>query len=161
MSEASGRGFGYWLNIFANLAAVAGIVFLGVQIRQNTAMTEAQMNQSRTDAAMVQQQGTYNSEFMPPIMVKLETEEELTHEEMRRFESHFRSFSRNMDNQLGQYSHGFLGENIPRSMRSAVRGVTAGNQPSLDLWDASKLAYTDEYVAFVEEAIADLRGGTP
>jgi hypothetical protein len=36
------RGFGYWLNIFANLAVVGGIVFLAIQIRQNSQMMRAQ-----------------------------------------------------------------------------------------------------------------------
>ena len=43
MSDAStGRGFGYWLNIFANLAVVGGIVFLGIEIRLNSEMMQAQ-----------------------------------------------------------------------------------------------------------------------
>jgi len=160
MADA-GRGFGYWLSIFANLAVVAGIVFLGIEIHQNTSMIEAQMNQSRTDAAMSQQQGTYNSEFMPSILVKLENGEELTAEEMRRYESYFRSFNRNMDNQLWQYRRGFLGTNIPRSVRDAVQQVIGGNQASLDLWDRQKASYTDEYAAFVEEALAEIRAQVP
>jgi hypothetical protein len=42
------RGFGYWLSIFANLAVVAGIVFLGVEIRQNSEMMKAQIRNDIT-----------------------------------------------------------------------------------------------------------------
>ncbi len=50
MSEAStsGRGFGYWLNIFANLAVVGGIIFLGVEVRQNSRMMKAQIRNEIT-----------------------------------------------------------------------------------------------------------------
>lgn len=41
MSEPS-RGFGYWLHIVADLTVVGGIVFLGIQIRQNSQMMRAQ-----------------------------------------------------------------------------------------------------------------------
>ncbi len=61
-----------------------------------------------------------------------------------------------MDNQLWQYRQGFLGENIPRSVRFAVQGVIGGNRMSIDLWEQTKQGYTDDYIAFVDEAIADL-----
>jgi len=44
----TGRGFGYWLSIFANLAVVAGIVFLAVEIRQNSEMMKAQIRNDVT-----------------------------------------------------------------------------------------------------------------
>ena len=61
-----------------------------------------------------------------------------------------------MDNQLWQYNQGFLRENIPRSIKGGARARIAGNSQGLELWDIQKYSYTDEYVAFVEEAIADL-----
>jgi hypothetical protein len=62
-----------------------------------------------------------------------------------------------MDNQLWQYNHGFLGENIPYSIRRAVRIVIAGNELGISAWDESKRIYSGDYVAFVDDAIADLR----
>lgn len=41
-ASSSGRGFDYWLTIFANLAVVGGIIFLGIEVRQNTQMMRAQ-----------------------------------------------------------------------------------------------------------------------
>lgn len=159
MSDA-GRGFGYWLNIFANLAVVAGIVFLGIEIRQNTAMMESQIMQSRTEAAMSEQQALFNSDYLPAILVKVRRGEELTAEEMLRYETNFRAFNRNMDNQIWQHRHGFLGDNIPRSVRTSVRTVIGGSRLAIEMWDSSKHTYTDEYIAFVDEAIADLRSST-
>jgi hypothetical protein len=94
-------------------------------------------------------------------VVKAENDEQLTAEEMFRFEANFRAFHRNMDNQLWQYRRGFLGENIPRSVRNAVRGVVGASATSLALWDRQKVMYTDECITFVEEAIADLRSPEP
>ena len=48
MSDSS-RGFGYWLNIFANLAVVGGIVFLGVEKRQNSHMMRGCVGLARAE----------------------------------------------------------------------------------------------------------------
>ena len=134
-----------------------GLLLLVMEIRQNTDMMEAQINQSRTEAAMSEQQAFFNSEFMPAILVKVESGEQLSAEEMLRYQADFRSFNRNVDNQLWQYNRGFLGNNIPRSIRNGAREVIGKNRLSIDLWDRQKVSYTDDYVAFVDEAIADLR----
>ena len=136
---------------------MAGIIFLAVEVQQNTAMMQAQMNQSRTDTALSEQQSGYNSDYMPAIEVKVDRDEQLSDEEMIRFELWLRAFNRNMDNQLWQYNHGFLEANIPRSVRKAVRETIGSSGLGVAEWDRQKLSYTDEYIALVEEAIADLR----
>lgn len=158
MSNDGGRQeLGHWLAILANAAVVAGIVFLAIEIRQNTAMIEAQITQSRADAASSFQESIYNSEFLPSILVKVENGEDLDSVEMRRYENYFRAMNRNFENQLGQYRRGFLGSNIPRSVQQAARLRIGGNPLGLRLWEQQKASYTDEYVEFVEEAIADPR----
>ena len=75
---------------------------------------------------------------------------------MIRYERLFRAFNRNQDNNLWQYNAGYLGDNIPRSIRGAVRVVIAGHELGIESWEVQKYSYTAEYVAFVEDAIADL-----
>ena len=152
-----GEKLNSWLSLGATVGVVIGLVLLVMEIRQNTDMMEAQINQSRTEAAMSEQQAFFNSEFMPAILVKVESGEQLSAEEMLRYQADFRSFNRNVDNQLWQYSRGFLGNNIPRSVRGAVREVIGGSQLGIDEWERQKESYTDEYIVFVDEAIADLR----
>ena len=146
-----------WLTLGANIGVLIGLVLLIIEIQQNTEMMRAQINQSRTEAAQSEQQATYNSDYMPAILTKVANGQELTEEEMRRFQPYIRSFNRNMDNQLWQYNQGLLGSDIPRSIRGAVRSVLGRNELTISVWDAQKLGYTDEYVAFVEDAISDLR----
>ena len=152
-----GEKLNSWLSLGANLGVVIGLVLLVIEIRQNTDMMEAQITQSRTETAMSEQQAFYNSEFLPAIRVKVESGEQLSAEEMLRYQTYFRGFNRNMDNQLWQYNRGFLENNIPRSIRNGVRNVIGKSRLSIDVWDRQKISYTDDYVAFVDEAIADLR----
>ena len=144
-----------WLSLSANIGVVIGLGLLGFEISQNTEMMQAQMNQSRTDTAVSQQEATYNSDYMPALFVKADKGEQFSDEESLRYSAYFRAYNRNMDNQLWQYNQGFLGENIPRSIKGGARARIAGNSLGLELWEIQKYSYTDEYVAFVEEAIAD------
>ena len=120
-------------------------------------MMRAQINQSRTDTALSEQQAVYNSEFMPEIIDRVRGGEELSALDLIRYQTYFRAGNRNQDNNLWQYSQGFLGENTPRSIRGYARNVIGGSRLGIATWDSQKYSYTDEYVAFVEDAIADLR----
>jgi hypothetical protein len=146
-----------WLSLGANIGVVIGLALLIYEINQNSALMEAQINQNRTDSALAEQQADFNSDYMPAIRVKVASGVELTAEELYRHSYWLRGFNRNMDNQLWQYNRGFLEENIPRSMRIAVRGVVGGSEIAMEFWDQYKLQFTDDYIAFVDEAIADLR----
>ncbi len=146
-----------WLTLSANIGVVIGLVLLIVEIGQNTEMMRAQINQSRTDTALAEQHATYNSDHMPAILAKVTKGEEISDEEKIRYATYFRAFNRNQDNNLWQYNQGYLGENIPRSINSAVRAVVGSNALGIKTWDEQKHAYTDEYIAFVDTAIADLR----
>ena len=145
-----------WLALGANVGVLIGLILLIVEIRQNTEMTRAQINQSRTDAAQSEQQATYNSDYLPAILVKRDKGEELTDEELRRYGAYIRSFNRNMDNQLWQYNQGLLGENIPRSIRGAVRIVIGSHDLSIRVWENQKFGFTDEYVDFVDNVLDDM-----
>jgi hypothetical protein len=146
-----------WLTLSANFGVVIGLILLIVEIGQNTEMMRAQINQSRTDTAMSDQQSLFNSDYIPAILVKRDSGEQLSEEEMTRYSAHFRSGMRNQDNNLWQYNQGFLGENTPRSIRNFARSVIGRTELSIATWDRQKNTYTDEYIAFVEEAISDLR----
>jgi hypothetical protein len=146
-----------WLTLSANIGVVIGLVLLIVEIGQNTEMMRTQINQSRTDTAISEQQAVFNSDHVPAVIAKIRREEKLSDEEMIRYTTYFRAYNRNQDNNLWQYNQGYLGDNIPNSIRGGARAVIGGHELGITTWDSQKYSYTDEYVAFVEEAIADLR----
>jgi len=146
-----------WLTLSANIGVVIGLGLLIVEISQNTEMMRAQINQSRTDTAISEQQAVFNSGYIPALLAKRDRGEPFSEEEWIRYTTLFRSGNRNQDNNLWQYNQGFLGENIPRSIRGFARTVIGGSEIGITTWDSQKYSYTDQYVAFVDEAIADLR----
>jgi hypothetical protein len=146
-----------WLTLGANVGVVVGLMLIIVEIGQNTEMMRAQINQSRTDTALFQQYSMSDTDYIAPIVAKIRRGEQLSDEEMLRYDAHMRAFNRNQDNNLWQYNQGYLGENIPASIRGGVRAVIGQSELSVATWDYQKYSYTNEYVAFVEKAIKDLR----
>lgn len=145
------------LEILGIAAIVASLILVAYELRQNTLMMRAQINQSRTEVAVSEQQATFNSEYMPEIIEKVRSGEQLSPQELTRYSAYLRAFLRNQDNAYWQYQQGLLGENIPRSIRSAVRGVIGRDKRSIEIWDRQKQQYTGEFAAFVDDNIADLR----
>jgi hypothetical protein len=137
------------------VAVILSLVLVAYELRQNTLMMKAQINQDRAQLAVTEQQGTFNSEFMPGILVKLSQGEALTEEDMVRYRTYIRGFLRNQDNAYWQYRQGLLGENIPYSIRDAVRETIGNFTVSRQIWDSQKHTYTPEFVALVEDAITE------
>jgi hypothetical protein len=144
-----------WLSLAANLAVLAGIVFLALEISQNTAMMQTQINQSRAAQAMAEAESIYNSAYVPPLLVKVEAAEELSGEEGIRYRSLFRAFNRNWDNQLRQFDEGLLAGNIPRSIRKAVLTEIASSHLAREEWERTKEIYSDRYIDFVDSVLED------
>jgi len=149
---------GRTLEIFANLAVLVGIIFLVIEISQNTEMMRAQMAQGRAETAMDQAESLYNSEYLPEIFVAIERGQRLTDDQRVRFTAYLRAFNRNQDNILRQYREGLLGEEVAHSLRDAVRAELAQKAIAREIWENTKAGYTEEYVALVDDVVAEYLG---
>ena len=138
------------------VAIVASLILVAYELRQNTVMMRAQVTQTRAELAVAEQVATYNSDYMPSILVKIENDEDLTDEEVVRYRTYVRGFLRNQDNAYWQYNQGLLGENTPDSIRAAVTAVIVKPRIGREIWETQKHTYTPEFVRFVESVFEDL-----
>ncbi len=143
-----------WLALAANLGVLVGIVFVVIEVRQNSEITRAQMTQSRADTAILLASEWGNSDYMPAIAEKIHLGDDLTYQEMLRYRTWVRAFLRNHQNNYLQYKNGYLRNYIPDSTAAAVRSIIS-NQYSRDYWNESRINYSDEFVEFVDQAVAD------
>lgn len=145
--------FNKWLTLVANIGIIVGLVLVAYELQQNSELMRIQINQARADSAMVSNEQSFNSPFLPPILVKIKNGERLDDEEWIRYVDYFRAMNRNQDNVLDQYRAGMLGENTPRSIADYARVFVGSTEVSRRAWLATKHAYTDEYVEFIEAAL--------
>ncbi len=132
-ASSSGRGFGYWLNIFANLAVVGGIVFLGIEVRQNTQMMRAQTRGMREALQRQWQGGVEGDQF------------------------YLRNFANTMlrlwENIYYQYQSGLFEEAEFQAEIVAWDRVT--RQPFvMDYWNSSRDEYSETFRAVIDSLIA-------
>ena len=142
-----------WLSFTANVGVIFGLIFLAVELNQNSDLMRIQISQSRADAAMVSNESSFNSDYLPQIRVKISAGEDLSAEERLRYRDWFRASNRNQDNVLQQYYAGMLSSNSRRSVRDFAGDVVASSKHAREAWEIQKISYSDEYVALVEEVI--------
>lgn len=139
-----------WLMLAANIGVLLGLALVIYEIRQNSDLMRIQISQARADAAMVSNQQTFESAYIPTILVTIQQGGELSDEDMVRYISWFRSQNRNQENVLSQYQRGMLEENIPRSIEDFSRATIWQSLYSCQAWRITKPGYSDEYISFIE-----------
>jgi len=142
-----------WLMLAANVGVLLGLALVIYEIRQNSDLMQIQISQARADAAMSSNQQTFESAYIPTILVTIRQGGELSDEDMVRYVNWFRSMNRNQENVLSQYQFGMLNENIPRSIQDFARATIWQSEYSREAWRITRPGYTDEYVAFIESMI--------
>ena len=139
-----------WLVLAANIGVLIGLALVIYEIRQNSDLMQVQISQARADAAMMSNQQTFESAYIPTILVTIRQGGELSEEDMIRYVSWFRSQNRNQENVLSQYQFGMLDENIPRSIEDFARATIWQSKVSREAWRITRPGYSDPYVAFIE-----------
>ena len=143
------------VSALANIGVIVGIVFLAVEIGQNTDMMRTQINQSWAELSMNEAEAMYNSPYLPEILTRLRQGEEISGVDRERYNHFLRGFHRNLDNQLRQYREGFLADNIPRSLHGAIMAEIVPMEVAREQWGRTKGSFSDEYVDFVDSLLAE------
>lgn len=143
------------LTLVANFGVILGLLLVAWEVQQNSHLMRIQISQARADAAMVSNAQLFDSEYMPAILVKTDSGDELSAEEWHRYVSWFRAWNRNQENVLHQYNAGMLGANIPRSVEGFVKDMIDRHDYSRKAWVETKPGYTSEYIMFVESIIGE------
>ena len=139
-----------WLVLAANFGVLLGVVLVVYEIRQNSELMQVQIRQARADAAVVSNEQTFESAYIPTILVTIQQGRELSDEDMVRFVAWFRSMNRNQENVLAQYQFGMLDEHIPWHIEDFARATIWQSKYSREAWRITKPGYSDEYVDFIE-----------
>jgi len=102
MAAGSGTDVRGWVGLIANIGVLPGLILIGYELRQNSELMRIQIGQARADAAMPSNEHSFNTPFIPPILVKIRNDDEPSDEEGLRHVDYFRAMNRNQDNVLSQ-----------------------------------------------------------
>jgi hypothetical protein len=143
-----------WLMLVANLGVVAGIVFLAIEIQQNTAVTQSSVEQeitsSRIDFAM---RIAENEDFAASLFRMRESPEQATQEDVYRYESLIAAVFLLAEGAYRQYKLGFLPaegwEPYQELLKTYMRNGIARNW-----WITDTYVFSPDF----QEAVIELTG---
>ena len=157
MSDAnnSGRNFSHRLGIFANFAVVGGIIFLGVEIRQNSQMMKAQIRSDLTQSVIAQIEIGMRPEVAAAQLRRANGEDALP-EDQYFLDSYVRALLRGWENSFYQYRMGLFDR---AEYEADLRVLEAVMQTALyvNFWDRYGGQFSDEFRQTVEGLKPDLR----
>ena len=157
MSDAnnSGRHFSHRLGIFANFAVVGGIIFLGVEIRQNSQMMKAQIRSDLTQSVIAQIEIGMRPEVAAAQLRRANGEDALP-EDQYFLDSYVRALLRGWENSFYQYRMGLFDR---AEYEADLRVLEAVMQTALyvNFWDRYGGQFSDEFRQTVEGLKPDLR----
>jgi len=111
-------------------AIVASLIFVGLELRQTQSALMASTYQARAFDAMSASRDLADSEYIGPILARVDFEDEqslnnLSDEEMWRLRQYYVSRMIDLDNEFYQYQSGFLSEEFFQSQyqRSVLRNA--------------------------------------
>lgn len=136
-----------WLGLIANIGVIAGIVFLGYELRQNNENLESQARYTiKESRSAMNSQIAHDPEFAA-MLVKARIGE-LSPTEQVQLDSFFRSNLANWEWDYEEYLRGRLDLNVDlyKSFANAFPQIQV-------LWESSKASYRDEFQHFMDEEI--------
>ena len=142
-----------WLSLVANVAVVAGIVFLAIEIRQNNELLRSESRQSliANDVASL----TANIDNVD-VFAKLGAGEELTAEEKLRLSFMFIIDLRNREFEYFQYTNGLLDEESWLAYRGVIE-INHSTGVGRSWWDEIGRHIVDpEFADQVDDLLADV-----
>lgn len=159
MSDAStsGRGFGYWLNIFANIAVVGGIVFLGIEIRQNSDMMTAQTRNELAAGSVELLTFAINDADFVNTILRGHRGEDLSDIEQYQYRQRTNAWFRYWENVHYQYRNGLYDEIEYGVQREAIRGALFASVGFATYWCARRSLYSPEFVEEIDGLLATYR----
>ena len=144
------ESFNKWVTLAANIGVIAGIIFLAIELRQNT---DAQMSQT------IHSLNTDMREIFDMTEDYINTTSKnhsaLTQEEKLIRRTWFTRVMRIYENQWYQYTRGYLDEEFFRAYQQHLR-ITLGTEDYADLWElrtglgffhSGFVQYVDTYLA--------------
>ena len=140
-----------WAMITANVSVLGGIIFLGVELQQNTRMTQAQTRDAMTDKQMA---------YYELVLNNIDAESQFRENQetsQRKFMFIKLTQLRMWENELYQYEQGLFEATEFESRLNLWEGLIARDNPDSEamrrVWDIQRNNFSPEFVAIIDGMI--------
>ena len=137
-----------WLTLVANIGVVAGIVFLAIEIKQNTEVVRAQTRSGITESVLTLLQMERDSRLVATY-AKQEHGEDLTFEERFLLDNMANAKFRHWENSYYQRRAGLFDED-QYNAETVTIWQSMQMQDHVDHWEANREMYSKQFRDFVD-----------
>ena len=146
---------GQAIGVLANIGVIAGIVFLGLELRQNNELLEAESRYARAERAVGLYMGAAFNRDFAAALAKLNSGEDLDPTDQIQLRSYALAIFRNFEANFDEMQAGNLNE---AATLQAFRGIVRNHgQPAplpwYDYWQIYKPRANPEFLQWMEEAV--------
>ena len=146
-----------WMEAAANIGVLAGIIFLTIEVSQNTIATKSEASLAiKVAIADSIAEPTTNPKLFDTVY-KTYRDEELDPKENLLASFFYHSVLTKMEAALQQYELGVLDENVLESFDSELFMLTGGSSFSRQNWNEQKDSFSPELRQYVAELIEKKR----
>lgn len=150
-----------WLMLAANIGVIAGIIFLGVELQQNSEMLSAQARSIRHEIRLTDTVLPINNENLGIALIKYSKGEDLSEYENLIIERGMRLRLINWQFVFTEYIQGLIEESelpifVWQSFFNKEERSNEEYQPDLtEYWELNKSSFNSDYVLWMDENIVN------
>ena len=135
-----------------SVAVVITLIYLAIQVRQQTAATKVQIRQAISDAQFANINSRATDDKLPIIIMKANRDENLDQDELDRLYFHLDASLRQFENFFSHFQSSVisdkdwlaLSEGLKRTLRTRI---------GLEMWDSMQAAYNRDFRDNVDNVI--------
>jgi len=154
------EGLNRWLTFGANIGVVIGIVFLVVEINQNTVATRIAARDSATQGHIDYMAYMLDSSVLASAAAKANANQELSYLETQQLSVFHELRWRHYERVYYQYQNGVISDQewtgYENGIKQSLRAENINWKISRDTWERTNVKLSEVFVAYVEELVADL-----
>ena len=146
-----------WIEIVGVLAIVISLLLVAEELQQTREAISSASIQTRAQIQMSEAESMYNSDYMPEILLKVRSNEELTAVERSRYGAWTRAYLRMQELNFLEVQIGTIDEWILDEARRGIP-IVIGNPIARGFWNQDKTSYAPPYREFVDSLLINATG---
>jgi len=146
---------GQTITILANLGVIAGIVFLGVELRQNNELMEAQARSNVSERLIGLAEALYQNPELAAALTKSRNDQDLSDVEEEMLYAFDLRRLRGYETQYREFREGVVDSIDASFWRSGFHGGSAGRSLSYT-WERAKPGLSPDFIEWMEENVVNI-----
>jgi hypothetical protein len=142
-----------WLTLVANLGVLAGLVFVAIELNQNTKATVSSASEQITNQSLDYFALGMDYQVIALARYKQSIGDELSGFEQNQLRSHQYYNFRGFENVYLQYNRGYLEQSEWDRYQRIIKSRLTTGEFAKKMWEETQQAWTDEFIAEVERLL--------